>query len=83
MNRRRFFALFAIPFLPPLPALGSAEAITRGIGALPLVASAEPGMVTICIQGNFIGTQEFIDNFVLPAIRDAIENRDFIIRGES
>jgi len=83
MTRRRFFALFAIPFLPSLPALGSAEAITLGNSLLPLIAPAESGMVTICIQGNFIGNQEFMDAVVLPAIRDAVENRDFIIRGES
>jgi len=48
-------------------------------GQQPAPPSSPP--VTVIIQGHFIGTQQFMDDVVLPAIRDAIDNRDFIIAG--
>jgi hypothetical protein len=35
--------------------------------------------VTVIVQGHFIGTQEFMDTVVLPAIRDAADNREFLL----
>jgi hypothetical protein len=59
MTRRRFFALFAIPFLP-LPA-------------------PPPRTTTIIIEGNFIGTQKYLDEVVFPMIRAAADTRDLLI----
>lgn len=57
----------ATPVLPVTPA--------------PNAASAPPSSppVTVIVQGHFIGTQEFMDNVILPAIRDAADNREFLL----
>lgn len=41
-------------------------------------APASGSGVTVIVQGNFIGTQQFMDEVVLPAIRDAADNRDWL-----
>lgn len=41
----------------------------------------ETPTMQVIIQGNVIGTQDFVDNVLIPGIRDAVDNRDFVIIG--
>lgn len=41
--------------------------------------SQSPIQVQVIIQGNLIGNQEYVDSILLPAIADAVDNRDFQI----
>jgi len=38
-------------------------------------------VVNVTVQGNIVGNQQFVDDMLIPAIRDAVDNRDFVIIG--
>lgn len=38
-------------------------------------------VVNVNVAGHMLGNQDFVDNTLLPAIRDAVDNRDFQIIG--
>lgn len=58
-----------------------------GVGVTPTVpATAPPGVqpgggITVIVQGNFLGTREFLDDVVIPAIQDATNNKDTLLFG--
>jgi NAD(P)-dependent dehydrogenase (short-subunit alcohol dehydrogenase family) len=35
------------------------------------------------VQGNIVGNQQFVDDILMPGIRDAVDNRDFILFGDN
>jgi len=40
-------------------------------------------VVNVNVQGNILGNQQFVDDILLPGIRDAVDNRDFILIGDN
>lgn len=38
-------------------------------------------VVNVNVQGNIHGNQQFVDDVLIPGIRDAVDNRDFILIG--
>jgi len=40
-------------------------------------------VVNVNVQGNILGNQQFVDDILLPGIRDAVDNRDFILFGDN
>jgi hypothetical protein len=53
---------------------------TAPVGAQAGAAQSNaPSTLQVVIQGNILGTQQFVDQTLIPALADAINNRDFII----
>lgn len=44
-------------------------------------SAGETPTLQVIINGHILGTQDFVDNVLLPAISDAVNNRDFVIFG--
>lgn len=66
------------------PSVGAASAG----GATPVVnvpqtqstgGSGAGGGITVIVQGHFYGTPAFMNDVVLPAIQDAVNNKDFLL----
>jgi hypothetical protein len=43
--------------------------------------TAAGGGITVIVQGNFIGNEQFMRDVVLPAIQAATNNKDFLLFG--
>lgn len=70
------------------PSIGGGAAIqtTPAPGSPATPVSGQTGgqpVLQVIIQGNVLGTRDFVDNTLIPALRDAIDQRDFIIIGQN
>ena len=39
--------------------------------------------VQVIVQGNIVGNQDFVENSLIPAIKDAVDNKDFTLIGKN
>jgi hypothetical protein len=81
-------AKFSSSTSPSNVAGGAATPVTPSVNAVqPVPAvhlSAPPqSSVTVIVEGNFIGNREFIDNVLIPEVKEAIDNRDVVLIGRN
>lgn len=61
-----------------LPTFNANPVTGQPAGSTP---QSEQTAITINFNGHILGTQDFVDQTLIPAIKDAIDNRDFVIIG--
>lgn len=74
--------------VPVSPGQGSSGVLGGGLGSgAPSFAerdqqSSQIG-VTVIVQGNIVGNEDFVENTLIPAIKNAVDNKDFTLIGRN